>query len=250
MNTGNAEIILAVFQTMAPFGFGKETLFGIGCRGKRQVIIGRKRPEIGILDAETQIVLIGETREKKAALAFDRRVGHLESRQIGKRHAKQLKTAPLETNGFRCTVPDDLARLDLPQNGLVWILGAGFAGGIGAIVECGDFTVAAFGALSDKPRIIRRLDAQAVHKAIAETVGHIDMVGIDPVAVALHDFDIAGRGHAAGLLVIGNLVGDQPVAVIFNANLTLRGNGVHIAIIDEFICLKQHAGVWIALVIG
>src|SRR5690606_22203335 len=110
--------------------------------------------------------------------------------------------------------------LDLPQDRLVGIFGARFTSRIDTIIEGSDFTITAFGAFRSKTCIVRRLDAQTVYKTIPETVSDIDMVGINPVAVPLDNFDISSRGHTAGLLVIGNLVSDQPVAVILDTDLS------------------------------
>src|SRR5690606_32090679 len=167
------------FKTMAPFRFGKEALLGIAGRGKRQVVVRGERPEIRILDADTQFILVGKARKQEAALALHRRVGHFECREPGKRHAEELEAATLETNGLGRAVPDNLAGLDLPENGLVGVLGARFAGRIDAIVERRDFAIAALGAFGGKTGIVRRLDAQAVYEAVAETVGDIHVVGVD-----------------------------------------------------------------------
>ncbi|MCY1381230.1 hypothetical protein D9M69_691130 [compost metagenome] len=75
------------------------------------------------------------------------------------------------------------------------------------------------------------------------------MIGVNLVAVAFDNLHIPGRGHAAGLLVVGNLVRNEAIAVILNANFTLSGNNVHITIIDKLIRLQKHTSIRIALVI-
>lgn len=75
------------------------------------------------------------------------------------------------------------------------------------------------------------------------------MVGVNLVAIALYNFNVPSRSHATGLLIIGHFIRDEAIAVIFNANFTLSGNDVHIAIIDKLICLQKHTRIRIALVI-
>ena len=250
VNASNTKIVCAIFQAMTPFGFGQEALLRVIGRRKGHVVVRRKCPEIRVLDAEAEIVLVGKTRKQEAALALHCRVCHLECREIGKWHTKELEAAMFKTNRLRRAVPDDLARLDLPENRLVRILRAGFAGRIDAIVERRDFAVAAFSAFGGKAGVVRRLDTKAVHEAVAETVGDIHMFGVDLVAVAFDDFNITRRGHTPRLLVIGYLVGDEMVAVILDTHFALSRDGIDVAIIDELVCLQKHARIRIALIIG
>ncbi len=76
------------------------------------------------------------------------------------------------------------------------------------------------------------------------------MIRVNLVTVTFDNLNIPGRSHAAGLLIVRNLVCNEAIAVILNANFTLSGNNVHIAIIDELIRLQKHTRIWIALVIG
>ncbi len=76
------------------------------------------------------------------------------------------------------------------------------------------------------------------------------MVGVDLVAVAFDDFDIARRGHAPRLLVIGHLVSDKVIAVILDTHLALSRDGIDVTIIDKLVGLQEHARIRIALVIG
>src|SRR5690606_22773029 len=200
--------------------------------------------------SKAKIVFIAEAGKQETTFALDGRISHLKSREISQRHPKQLKTAPFKTNGFRRAVPDDFTSLDLPEDRFVWIFFTRFAGCIDTIVKGCDLAIAAFGALCGKAGIVSGLNTKAINKTIAETICYVEMIRIDAVAIAFDNFDITARSHAACLLIVSYLIGNQPVAVIFNTHGTLSSDQILITIINQLIRLQKHTRVWVALIVS
>ena len=55
---------------------------------------------------------------------------------------------------------------------------------------------------------------------------------LDPLP---RDLDIAEGPHTAGALIVGNPVGDDVAAVIFELHIALRGDGFIVVVVDQLV---------------
>ena len=74
-NAGGPDRVGTIHEPLAPRPLKQLTFHRSHHRRKRQVIVGRQRPEVGDFDANPVGRTIGEIRKQKAALARDRRIG-------------------------------------------------------------------------------------------------------------------------------------------------------------------------------
>lgn len=140
--------------------------------------------------------------------------------------AEELQAGLFQPHRMGLAVLNDALSLDLPQRRLFGAFGAGQAGGVNAVIEDHRVAVETLSAFTRDTGIIRGLNAQGIHEALAEIVGDVHFVGIDLVAARLDQFDVAMGNHATGLLVVFHLLGHHAVARIIHANHTLRDDAL------------------------
>jgi len=243
VDAGGADRVLAAIELLAPFDLAQETLFAVVARRDGEVVGGRQGEIIGQADPDAEVAVVAETREKKAALALDGRVGDFKVGQRSDRQAEHLEARPLEADDLGLSVPDDLARLDAPDRRLVGLFLAGLAGGVDAVVEGRHRAVLAVGAFGREIGLVDGLDAQLVDESVAEIVGDINFVGVNLVAALFDDINVAGRHQPLGRAVIADPVGDQLVAAIFDLHAAGGCDGVGVLVVDQVVGLEQHLGI-------
>ena len=240
VDAGHMQRVVAGIEPVPPFGVEQQALLGVERRREGEIVVRRQRPEIGHLGKSAERRFVAGRGEQEATLALDGRIRRREGREIGHGDAEKLEPRRAEIDHVLVVVDDDARRLHLPHRSLFRLFEAGFAGSVDAAIEGGRLAVLAQRSFRREMRLRGRVELQCRHEAGGEVLRDVDRLGIDHRAGAVDDLDAAFGGHRLVLLVVGDFLRLERVAVIIHLDAADRRNGRLVIVVVEAIRLEQH----------
>ena len=164
---------------------------------------------------------------------------HVEDRQQRDVDAKELKAAPFEADAVAFRVVDHACRRDRPARALrTAAVARDRAGRVDGVVE-GVHVVDPGPPGRGNTAAILKHDKEIVYGPVAQSVGELDGVAHDLVALRCdHDHIAAGKDLAA-FAVPGDLVRCQIIAFPVHPDRAARGHDVRIAVVRHLVGAKR-----------
>ena len=234
--------IIAGLETLTELRGQKRPLLREIGRRDRQIHVGRDRPEKRKADAQSQradaVVQLGD---QKAGLPLFRGVRPRQERKIGDRHSQQLESRVLVIDDLLNLVANDPLGVELPHARLGRIVLAGFAGGVGALVEHRRLAAGPLAARRAEMGVVGRVGLQALDKSVLEIVSEIKHLGMDHRSIRFDQRRVPLRENTPGLAIIDHMVRAQETAIVINPHVAIGRDRVLVLVVDEFLGLDHHA---------
>ena len=234
--------VIAGLETLAELAGEKRPLLREIGRRDRQIRVGRDRPEKRKADAHAQradaIVQLGN---QKAGLPLFGGVGPGQERKIGDRHSQQLESRVFVIDDLLDLVANDPLGVELPHARLGRIVLAGFAGGVGALVEHHGLAAGLLAARRAEMGVVGRVGLQALDKSVLEIVSEIKHLGVDHRSIRFDQRRVPLRENTRGLAIVDHMVRAQEPAIVINPHVAIGGDRVFVLVVDEFPGLDHHS---------
>ena len=234
--------VIAGLETLAELAGEKRPLLREIGRRDRQIRVGRDCPKKRKADAHSQRVdAIVQLGNQKAGLPLLGGVGPGQERKIGDRHSQQLESRVFVIDDLLDLVANDPLGVELPHARLGRIVLAGFAGGVGALVEHHGIAAGLLAARRAEMGVVGRVGLQALDKSVLEIVSEIKHLGMDHRSIRFDQRRVPLRENTRGLAIVDHMVRSQEPAIVINPHVAIGGDRVFVLVVDEFLGLDHHS---------
>ena len=174
-------------------------------------------------------------RRQKPGLLVDGRVGRREIGHVEDRDAPDEHLRVLVIDRVRLLVLDDARGPDLPERRPLGVILAGFAGGVGALLQDGHVAVRPLDPGRGEPGLVGGQHLDAVDEAVAKIVAELEPAAVDDVAVFVRHLGVAFGVDPLGRAVVNNAVRLKNAALIEKLDRADRRNGVLVLVVNELV---------------